>query len=234
MTPMASVFTPSFNKGAYAADAIRCILAQDYPDFEYWILENSTDDTTRAEIAPLLGDPRVIYQEFDIHPDWREKVYVPAWLLNQWYPRANGRYIFYLSDDDLLDPRTIGTCVRFLEADPARDVCWFSMRRVSAPHPGPGPYPEYEGGFPADKPMGHGTDFHHVDCNIDGGQVTHRKTCLDALPQPWFPEDTDGGLASHADGLFLQKLAARHTFWPVAEDFLTKRRTPTSKWNQCA
>ena len=233
MTPMASVFTPSYNKGAYAADAIRSILAQDYGDFEYWILENSTDDgATRDQIAPLLDDPRVIYQEFDIHPEWREKVYIPAWLLNQWYPRANGKYIFYLSDDDLLDPATIGTCVRFLEEDPGRHVCWFSMRRVAAPRPGP-VAGDLDGGFPADKPMGHDTPRHHVDCRIDGGQVAHRRTCLDGLQQPWFPEDSDGGAASHADGLFLQKLASRYTFWPIPEHLLTKRLTPLSAWTQC-
>src|SRR5215470_565459 len=109
--PLASVFTPSYSKGAYAAEAIRSVLAQDFTDFEYWVLENSDDGGhTRSVIAPLLDDKRVIYQEAEFTPGERAERYPPAVLLNRYYPKATGKYIFYLSDDDLLDPRCLRLC----------------------------------------------------------------------------------------------------------------------------
>ena len=76
--PMVSVFLPSYNKGEYAAEAIACVLAQDFTDYELWILENSTDGTTRETIAPLLDDPRIVYEEITFGPGEREAAYPTA------------------------------------------------------------------------------------------------------------------------------------------------------------
>jgi spore maturation protein CgeD len=223
--PLASVFTLSHNKGQYAVEAIKSVLAQDYPDFEYWILENSTDASTRELIAPLLGDPRIIYEEIDLTASERAACYVPAMLLNRYYPKAAGRYIFYLSDDDLLDPGCVGECVRFLDADPDRHVCYFSHRHATG------------GGvmlnaIMAVHPMGAGTGEPVVDCRIDGGQIVHRRTVLDAITWPWFPETPEPAQACHADGLFMQRLADRFIFWPIANYLGTKRRTELSVWDR--
>ena len=223
--PLASVFTPSFNKGQYVADAIRSVLAQDCADFEYWILENSTDRVTREVIAPLLGDPRIIYEEIDLDPDERAACYPTAMLLNRYYAKAGGRYIFYLSDDDLLEPGCVRRCCEFLEADLARQVCYFSLRVDSVPG---GP----ERWIRADAPLGAGTDCPVVDCRIDGGQIAHRRDCLDRVGRPWFPETPVTDQARHADGLFMQKLAACYTFWPLPEHLATHRRTPLSTWDR--
>jgi spore maturation protein CgeD len=228
MAPLASVFTPSYNKGRYAAEAIASVLGQDCPDFEYWILENSDDGTTRDIIAPLLGDSRVLYQEIDLDPAQRAGCYPPAMLLNRYYPEAAGKYIFYLSDDDLLDSTCIRTCTEFLEAHPARRVCYFSHRHEVCGPGGASP----AGEIAATVPLGGGTEQPVVDCRIDGGQIAHRKDCLDYIDQPWFPETPEPGLACHADGRFMQKLAAHFTFHPVPETLGTKRRTPLSAWDR--
>jgi hypothetical protein len=229
---LASVFLPSYNKGGYAVEAIRSVLAQDHTDLELWVLENSTDSTTRAMVCEATaGDPRVSCEHIDLTPEQRAGCYVPAMLLNRYYPKACGRYIFYLSDDDLLDPACVGTCVRFLEeGDGARQACYFGLR-VEALRGGvfvP------EGEIPPGPPLGLGTEGPVVDCRIDGGQVVHAKTCLDVIDWPWFPENPDGGTACHADGLFMQKLASHYVFWPVPEYLATHRRTPVSQWSKSA
>lgn len=225
--PLASVFTPSYNKGHYAAEAIGSVLAQDFTDFEYWILENSTDGVTRQVIAPLLGDPRIIYEEITLTPEERQGSYPAALLLNRYYPKANGRYIFYLSDDDLFDPECVGRCVSFMEEDGSRRVCFFSHRHVTLA--GGGGFAPC-GGIWALDPMGAGTGLPVVDSRIDGGQIAHRKDCLDVLDQPWFPEDAEQGIACHADGLFMQKLAEHFTFHPITDVLATARRTELSLW----
>jgi spore maturation protein CgeD len=226
--PLASVFTPSYNKGHYATEAIASVLAQDFSDFEYWILENSTDGVTRKEIAPLLGDPRVIYEEIELTAGERERTYPTAVLLNRYYPKANGKYIFYLSDDDLLEPSCVSRCVEFMEADPQRRVCYFGLLHASLREGGFMP----TGGIPALHPMGMGTELPVVDSRIDGGQIAHRKDCLDWIGPPYFPEQAEHGIACHADGLFMQKMAREFTFHPVEEFLVTHRRTPLSTWDR--
>jgi len=228
--PLVSVFTPSFNKGEYAAEAISCVLAQTFGDFEYWILENSTDHGhTRQAIAPLLGDPRIVYEEISLTAEERERAYPTAVLLNRYYAKAAGRYIFYLSDDDLVIPQTLQRCVEHLEDDPARWVCWFSMW-ISERTPAGGFH--RVGGIAASQLAGRDTLMPSVDCRIDGGQVMHRTACLDEIPHPWFPETPAPDDARHADGVFLEKLAARWQLWPLPDFMLTHRRTPLSTWDR--
>lgn len=226
MAPLVSVFLLSHNKRQFAVQAVSSVLAQDFADFELWVIENSTDGETRARLAPLLGDPRVICEEVGLTPEERAGCYVPAMLLNRYYPKANGELIFYLSDDDLWEPSCVRRCVEVL-ADPEKHVAWFGMR--IAEDYGNGPV--VCGGIPAFQVAGKGTPMLAVDCRIDGGQVAHRKSCLDVLEQPWFPETAEAQHARHADGLFLQKLAFWYTFWPIGEDLLTHRRTPLSVWD---
>ena len=229
MAPLASVFTPVHNKGEWAAEAIRCILAQDCDDFEYWILENSTDGgKTREIIAPLLDDPRIRYEEIDFTPEERARDYPTAVLLNRYYAKAAGKYVFYLSDDDLLAPNCITRCTEFLEEDKTRRVCFFGLMHASWR----GNAFEVTGGIPAIDPMGTGTILPVVDSRIDGGQIAHRTDCLEAIDPPWFPEQAEAGIACHADGLFMQKLSREFTFHPINEFMLTHRRTPLSTWDK--
>jgi spore maturation protein CgeD len=226
--PLASVFTPSYNKGGYVTEAIASVLGQEFTDFEYWILENSTDGETREAIAPLLDDPRVIYEEITLGAVERERAYAPAVLLNRYYPKAAGKYIFYLSDDDLLDVRCLRLCTEFLEADEARRVCFFGLMHTSQRPSGW----ETTGGIPAIDPMGAYTNLPVVDSRIDGGQIAHRADCLEQIEPPWFPEQAERGIACHADGLFMQKLAREFTFHPVNEFLMWHRRTPLSTWDK--
>jgi spore maturation protein CgeD len=226
--PLFSVYTPVHNKHDFAAQAIRSVLAQDFADFEYRIIENSTDGgRTRQIIAPLLGDPRIRYAEVELTAEERAACYVPAMLLNRFYPAAEGTYIAYLSDDDLLDPQCLSRVAAFFEARPDAAACWFGMR--FAEDIGSGPV--FCGGIPSAYPAGLGTAVPVVDCRIDGGQVVHRKDCLDRIDWPWFPETPEPMHARHADGLFLQRLAGWFTFWPLGEDLMTHRRTPLSVWD---
>jgi spore maturation protein CgeD len=226
--PLASVFTPSYNKGTFAAEAVASVLGQDCGDFEYWIIENSADDVTREVLAPLLGDPRIRYAELSFTAPERAGRYIPSVLLNEYYPKAAGEFIFYLSDDDILMPSCISRCTAFLNEDPARMVCYFTQQqeswRENAFHP--------HGGIPAHVNMGAGTPFGVVDSRIDGGQIAFRREALDGISQPWFTENPDPSVACHSDGVFMQRLADLHTFHAIPDHLGTKRRTPVSTWGR--
>ena len=118
--------------------------------------------------------------------------------------------------------------MEFLEAADARRVCYFGLRHASLRPQGW----MLTGGIPALHPMGYDTDLPVVDSRIDGGQIAHRADCLERLDPPWFPEEAERGIACHADGLFMQKLAREFTFWPVGEFLVMHRRTPLSTWDR--
>jgi Glycosyl transferase family 2 len=227
--PKVTIFTCSYNKPQYAPEAIASVLAQDEPGWEYFILENSDDGgRTRAAIAPLVRDPRIIYQEIDLLPEDRAGGYVTARLLNEYYGKASGAVIFQLSDDDLLEPSCFSRCLAELAAHPEYSAVWFTMWRTV--------WDEARGRFrpagsiPAVNAVGVGTGQYQADCRVDGGQVAHRRECLEQIDPPWFPEGR--GTAHHADGVFLQKLANRYPFYPVPDHLLTHRATPLSTWDK--
>ena len=133
--PKISVFLPSYNKGEYVLDAMRSVFAQTRTDWELWILENSNDGETHklveAELDYWKALPNKIHYERlegeEIEKTRRAK-YITAWLLNVYYPEANGEYIFYLSDDDLIDANCFELMAGELDASPDRYVVYAGLR----------------------------------------------------------------------------------------------------------
>lgn len=223
-----SIVTPSFNKPEYVLDAVNSVLNQTFRKFEYWIIDNSTDGLTRPLLRKIAGqDPRIQYLEFDFTPLERRQFYVPAYILNQLYPELESKYVFYLSDDDILLPQAIQLMFRFLETTNYY-VCYHTMQRQTYQK---GRWIE-QGNITANRPVGKNTQNTNVDCYLDGGQIMHRTDCLKQLDYPYFYEEH--AHAPHSDGLFLQKLAQLWTFYPVPETkpLSIHRITPKSTWTR--
>src|ERR1700722_10173117 len=119
MNPKVSVFIPSYNKGEYVLDAVRSVFAQTMTDWELWLLENSNDGVTHEIVGNEIDRYLKTFNEKplgmihyerlegdEIERQRREK-YITNWLLNVYYPEALGEYIFYISDDDLIDPECL-------------------------------------------------------------------------------------------------------------------------------
>lgn len=237
MTPKVSVFMPSFNKGEYVLDALRSVFGQSRTDWELWILENSNDGVTHLvvenELSKLSAEDRFKVHYVRLEGEEieyrREHSYITAWLLNVYYPEANGDYIFYLSDDDLIDPDCFEVMAGELDAHSDYGVVYASLRIALVTEPGSGPYPDK--GIPAeDIKSFSGT----CDCKMDGGQIMHRKVCLDAIVYPYFEECGEGYIANHCDGIFLERLVGRFPFYPIPRWLITHRRTEQSMWTRTA
>lgn len=248
MTPKISVFLPSYNKGEYVLDAMRAVFAQTRDDWELWILENSNDcrthlivedeltrhfglqDLDEYEWPAVLAENHVHYVRLEgeeIERQRREK-YITAWLLNVYYPEAEGEYIFYISDDDLIDPDCFEVMAAELDANPSYYVVYAGIRLVVGTPAGvTGPFPD--DGVPArDIRNFPGT----VDCKLDGGQIMQRKVCLDSLVPPYFEEAPLGHYSNHADGIYLERLVGRFAFYPIDRYLITHRRTELSLWTR--
>jgi hypothetical protein len=229
-----SCFLPSHNKGDYVIDALASIFSQDYNAWELFIVENSTDGGhTRGLIKDYLGsyldDPSVHYHELDDLDEERGKFYITAWLMNMYYPKANGDIIFYLSDDDVLDPKIFGRIVRHFDENPEIDALYFHLARGFVKDPGEGINMESSNYPPILADIIRGPD--DVDCQIDGGQVAYRTSVLEKLEKPWIP-DSKGNGANHADGLHLVKVATVAPIHPLHYYGVKHRFTPVSVWSR--
>ena len=235
--PKVSVFIPSYNKGAYVLDALRCVFAQTMTDWELWLLENSNDGETHKlaereiasqppEIQAKIRYERLAGKEIERK---RRETYITAWLLNVYYPEAKGEYIFYLSDDDLIDPECLGVMSAELDANRGHRVVYAGLRHATPSGPGDcGPWPD-AGGIPALDPK---TFPGSVDGHVDGGQIMHHKTCLDTLAWPYFEEGGTTATSRHVDGIFMERLVARFPFWPIPRYLVTHRWTALSEWTK--
>ncbi len=227
--PRISVFTPTRGeeKRPYLKQVLDTLRAQTMSDWEWWVLDNSDDmglyhefekdayDDVRQDKIQYVWD-----NDFD-----RSQVHAMPYLLNKYYPLANGDLVFYISDDDLLHPDTFQTFVDFFDAEPDKSVTYVSLGHAHVTSPTDSLV--FRSAITTSGVRGAG----QVDCQIDGGQIMHRKSCLDSLEKPWFPESADDASARHCDGQFMEKLAQHYPFYPTGHPtrlYVQHRFTPVS------
>jgi glycosyltransferase involved in cell wall biosynthesis len=92
-----SIITASLNRKEFIGAAIESVLAQNYPDFEHWIIDGASSDGTLA----LLRQ----YPHLKVLSEPDRGVY-DAW--NKGIRRASGEVIGFLNSDDQYTPGTFG------------------------------------------------------------------------------------------------------------------------------
>lgn len=213
---MVSVFTCSYNKSKYVGDAIKSVLAQTFPDFEYWILENSTDQETRR-IVESFKDDRIRLEKISFTDDERRTLYVESILKNKFYLMAKYEYIMALADDDILLPDCLKKHFADFEKNPDHCVNYHKLM-LEYQTSGRRVYHDAKVIFEGNR--------YFPGCNIDGGAIMFRKNLLDKMEQPFFPLGWE--LAATSDGEFMNKLVKIAPFFPIDEILSIKRLTPIS------
>ena len=118
---LVSIVTPSFNQSAYLELTIRSVLEQDYPDFEYIIIDGASTDGS-ADIIQKYSS-RLAY--------WiSEKDLGQADAINKGMRRAKGEIVAWLNSDDYYLPHAIQSAVAALEANPQAMMVYGNMLAV--------------------------------------------------------------------------------------------------------
>lgn len=122
-TPKVSIITPSYNQGKFLEDTILSVLAQDYQNIEYIIIDgNSTDNS--VEILKEYSE-RLSY--WTSEPDNGQTHAIIKGL-----KIANGEYFTWLCSDDILEPSAISISVEFMNKYPDVGVTFGDRIRIDS------------------------------------------------------------------------------------------------------
>jgi len=214
------------------AECAASVLAQTFTDWTWWVVINEWTWPIRYSNIDswdtIFNDPRIVTLWFPTDTHLREEVHVPARIVNWLYPKVITPYIYFLADDDLIDPDGLDVLVEAASSEDwdthnvwAKHNAVYGRCEVVDEQPD-GSYTHatwcYEHG---DVGLDTAIDPH---CLLDGGQVLHTKALWDrAVADGWQLSDA----LDHApanDGLLLSRLAKFARFHYVPQRIVTHRR----------
>lgn len=121
--PLVSVIIPSWNGESLLRTFLPSVMAQDYRPFEVIVVDNDSQDQTTAFLRTAYPGVRIVSNRRN--DGTAEGSNIGA-------SEASGRYLFFLSNDMLLDPSAMRLLVEAMEADPTLGICTMKMLRITA------------------------------------------------------------------------------------------------------
>lgn len=122
--PKVSILIPTYNRPAYFELALQSALAQNYPNLEIIVGDDSTNEETEQLIKPYLEQhPHLIYYK---NPQNLGQFENDLKLLEH----ANGEYINFLMDDDLFHPDKISRMMVYFIQDHQEEIALVTSKRA--------------------------------------------------------------------------------------------------------
>lgn len=106
--PLVTIITPAYNRADYLGETIESVLAQDYPNIEYIVLDDGSKDNTVELLESYSG--RLYWES---HANMGE-----IRTVNKAYAMAKGEYIAVINSDDPLLPGAISAVVETFKNNP--------------------------------------------------------------------------------------------------------------------
>jgi len=119
-----TVVLPVFNGERYLGQAIDSVLQQTFPDFEFLIIDDGSEDSS-VEIIRRYSDPRIRLLR---HEGNRGLVAT----LNEGLSQARGDYIARMDADDVCRPNRLFLQVQWLDDHPDHAVVGSFVQRIDA------------------------------------------------------------------------------------------------------
>ena len=113
-----SVIIPTFRRERTLLEAIGSVLSQRGVTFEIIVVDDSPEGSARSAVQTVV-DSRITYL-----PRTRASGGRPALVRNDGAKIAQGRYLHFLDDDDMLEPEALATLSRALDTQPAAGIAF--------------------------------------------------------------------------------------------------------------
>ena len=102
--PRVTIVTPVYNQADYVEETIKSVLAQDYADVEYIIINDGSSDGSAAILDKYKDVATVVHQDNQGQAE----------ALNTGWKSASGTIVGYLSSDDIIAPDLVSKLVNEL------------------------------------------------------------------------------------------------------------------------
>lgn len=116
--PLVSIITPSFNQARFLETTIQSVLGQDYPRFEYIIVDGGSTDGS-LEIIKKYSDRLAAWIS---EPDRGQTD-----AINKGFKVAKGEILAWLNSDDTYNPGAISSAVDYLNRHPEIGLVYSDM-----------------------------------------------------------------------------------------------------------
>ncbi|MFC0524548.1 glycosyltransferase [Pontibacillus salicampi] len=130
LNPIVSVILTSYNKPSTVGKAIESVLSQTLQNFELWIMDDHSSSETKAILQRYVSDKRVHLVDSGIADHLRYQTTRYATLINEALPRTKGKYITYLTDDNLFKSTRFKRMVNVLESRPSTEVVYSKQQVI--------------------------------------------------------------------------------------------------------
>jgi glycosyltransferase involved in cell wall biosynthesis len=115
LQPLVSILTPSYNQGRFLEETIQSVLAQDYPNLEYLIVDGGSSDGS-VEIIQRYANRLTWWVS---EPDRGQTD-----ALNKGFTHAGGEIFAWLNSDDTYLPGAVSAAVISLQSHPEASLVY--------------------------------------------------------------------------------------------------------------
>ncbi len=126
--PLVSILVPARNEDSNIAGCIQSLLAQDYPSFELLVLDDQSEDSTRA-ILEKIAENQPGLRVLDGAPPPAGQV-GKNWACSQLVQQAQGELFFFTDADTLHQPGALRAIVTALLGEQADFLTGFPRQEV--------------------------------------------------------------------------------------------------------
>lgn len=119
--PLVSIVTPSYNQADFLEETILSVLAQDYPNLEYIIIDGGSTD----------GSLEII-QKYEKCLAWwvSEPDQGQTDAINKGFAHANGEILAWINSDDTYEPWAVREAVEYLQSHPETGMVYGDARLI--------------------------------------------------------------------------------------------------------
>ncbi|MDY6824160.1 MAG: glycosyltransferase [Thermodesulfobacteriota bacterium] len=108
--PLVSVITPAYNRCGFIEETVQSVLGQDYPNIEYFVVDDGSDDGTFEILQQLDMEGKITLLWHEGHANKGQSA-----SINLGLSRVSGDYIAILDSDDKFASDKLSRQVAFLE-----------------------------------------------------------------------------------------------------------------------